>query len=482
MTSHLLNSLPSISALVSSIPSGKDPYTYGLNLLESSAFPPVEPKTFRILIFMSFIHACTIIASGMFIILTFLRTRDKRNKGWIARRFYVKGSPNTYWIPNTSLAVAVCQLLTSCFCEVYTYVDYASLKSPEFAGKISIAVCVQFMWLFNFYSYVVTSWGALSTCLSAPDPSLVLGKIVLNRPGILYVISALVPVFVTSIVIGWSIVLGQAYHKVIQNVQNVRNLLLASSQVWNAGLLPPPRDFFNILDASGVLLEATGKLITWLRWNSFIWAILWTLTATTYICSVWPLVKMIKTCSERIVQMKTSSQSSEDSNFPSLPQTVPNDENQSKNVCIALRRSYIFLMCHCSVMTVSILYTFSVCIVIGIHADQVILMSQWRSLGAWLYLVSGVFSAIAMLSQAWRSCSDFEFTTPSTVSDLRTLRVKNSECQNGPWNSLTSRSEFSSDAHEDNIDIYEEILIISTANILDSEKKVMGHNLEILRE
>lgn len=415
MTSPILNTLPSIGQIVALLPPGGNPYSFGLRLVESSAFPSVEQRTYTILIVLSIIHACTILFCGTVISIPCWRRYDQgiaqRRMIWLLKKFYITESKKTYWIPNTSLAVAICQLLTSCFCEIYTYVDYASLKSPEFAGKMSLGICVQFMWLFSFYSYFVTSWGALNTCLCSPHPSSVLTKRVISRPIILYIFCTGVPVLVTIITLTWSIILAIAYRQEIQHITLVRDLLITASENWESKIVPPPDEFVKILKAGDSLLKATAHLISCLKWNSFTWALLWTVTGIFYTHSVWPLVKLMKSCSDRMRHVRVLRVEEHPSSIPQPPSLGPRSEptinhRNIKDVGKALRRAYIFLVCHCTVMTISVVYTILVCLIIGTHTEKVIVVAQWRSLGSWLYLVSGGFSAIAMLFQSWRSYTE----------------------------------------------------------------------------
>ncbi|KAG0139825.1 hypothetical protein CROQUDRAFT_665963 [Cronartium quercuum f. sp. fusiforme G11] len=429
MTSPILNRLPPITEIISLIPPGANPYKFGLGLVESSAFPSVDPRTYTILIILSIIHACTIVFCGAVIAIPYWRKRERGKKMvWLLKKFYVSESRKIYWIPNTSLAVAICQLLTSCFCEIYTYVDYASLKSPEFAGRMSLGVCVQFMWLFSFYSYFVTSWGALNTCLCSPHPSAVLNKRLISRPIFLYFVCTLIPVLVTIITLTWSIVLAVAYHHEIHHITYVRDLLTTASNRWETKATATPNEFLKIVFAGDALLKATNRLITCLKWNSFTWAMLWSFTGLFYTYSVWPLIKLMRSCSKRMTHIEILRADSKP-NLHGHPFTTFSDRPLSQNTQgfgKVLRRGYIFLVCHCTVMTISVIYTIAVCIVIGTHTEKVIVMAQWRSLGSWLYLVSGGFSAAAMLFQSWRSYTETDFDFPqstdspaqSTTTDL----------------------------------------------------------------
>ncbi|EGG10616.1 uncharacterized protein MELLADRAFT_93647 [Melampsora larici-populina 98AG31] len=537
MTSPILNTLPSIGDILALLPPGGNPYSFGLELVESSAFPSVEKKTYQILIGLSIIHACTILFCGTVISIPCWRKHEEsksnykargrsRSRGggggegegqrmiWLLKKFYITESKKTYWIPNTSLAVAICQLLTSCFCEIYTYVDYASLKSPEFAGKMSLGICVQFMWLFNFYSYFVTSWGALNTCLHLkflfislclPHPSSVLTKRVISQPMILYIFCTGVPILVTIITLTWSIILAIAYRKEIDHITLVRDLLSNASKNWEAKVIPDPDEFIKIVMAGDELLKSTAHLINCLKWNSFTWAFLWTITGIFYTNSVWPLVKLMKSCSNRMRHIRVVRVGDHPNLItPSQPSSlIPNYEapinHQSiKGVGKALRRAYIFLVCHCTVMTISVVYTILVCLIIGTHTEKVIVVARWRSLGSWLYLVSGGFSAIAMLFQSWRSYTETDVnkssstcisTSSITSIDLyHKLSYKLGRRQT-TTSSRSTRTESSYSTSSSNHQIKEiepvlkdlrwsdEILIIRNPKIFKND-----HDLEILKE
>ncbi|OAV94477.1 hypothetical protein PTTG_11996 [Puccinia triticina 1-1 BBBD Race 1] len=485
MNSTSFNFLPSISQFLSNVPPGEDPFSFGIRMLDASVYPTVNPETFTILIAMSFIHACTIILSVLVIILPFLRPRARRKQFWIVKKFNIGSSTDHYWMPNTSVALAFFQLLIGCICEVYTYLSYVALKSPGFANKMSIGVWIQFIWMFSFFSYFITSWGAISTCLGSPQPSTILRSPMLRRAGSLYAICIIIPLLVTMFTLAWSVALGFSYHKIQAEVEQVRNMLIDASSERKAGNHPSLQQMLEILENAKNLLNTTRTLIFRLKYNSFLWAGLWTFTAAMYTYSVWPLIRMFRTCYQQMEGMKAtelpatkSKKSREDSSKREKPH---------ERVGAALRRSYRFLMWHCVVMTMSIIYNFCICLVVGVHSEHVIVVSEWRALGAWLFLVGGAFSAIAMLSQTWRSYIKFDFT--QEVTDQVTGSENESETSNKhKWNTLTSGSsgiptisELGLSADEHQTQHTENVLVISITGAA-GDKITAECNIETLRE
>ncbi|KAH9445778.1 hypothetical protein Pst134EB_023614 [Puccinia striiformis f. sp. tritici] len=279
MSSTSFNFLPSIPQILSTVPPGEDPFSFGLRMLDASVYPTVDPGTFSILIVMSFLHACTIILSVLVIILPFLRPRGRRKQFWIVKKFTIGSTTDNYWMPNTSLALAFFQLLIGCVCEVYTYLSYMALKSPGFANKMSIGVWIQFIWLYNFYSYFITSWGAISTCLSSPQPATVLRFPILRKAGSLYTICIVIPLLVTLFTLAWSVALGFSYHKIQADVERVRNVLIQASSERKSGHHVNLQQMLQIFEDAKTLINTTRTLIFRLKYNSFLWAGIWTFTA-----------------------------------------------------------------------------------------------------------------------------------------------------------------------------------------------------------
>ncbi|PLW41660.1 hypothetical protein PCASD_05433 [Puccinia coronata f. sp. avenae] len=485
MTSTPFTSLPSISQILSTVPTGEDPFSFGLRMLDASVYPTVNPKTFSILIVLSFIHACTIILSILVIILPFLRPSDGRKQLWIVKKFTIGSSTETYWMPNTSLALAFFQLLIGCVCEVYTYLEYVALKSPGFANKMSIGVWIQFIWLYNFYSYFITSWGAISTCLGSPQPSTVLRSAIWRKTDILYAICVVIPMMVTMFTLAWSIVLSLSYRRIQANVEQVRNMLITASAERKVGSHPSLQQMLLILENAKTLLDTTRALIFRLKCNSLLWAGIWTFTAAMYTYSVWPLIRMFRTCYKQMEEMKAHGKLS--TNAPASGNSSKRD-TPHKRVGAALRRSYRFLMCHCAVMTISIIYNFCICIVVGVHSEHIIVVSEWRALGAWLFLVGGAFSAIAMLSQTWRSYIKFEFTQEASAHETG-LKEEPQTSNKRTWNTLasgstdvpTTTSELGLSVGEDKVEIAEDILVICIPGDTFKGKIRADYNIETLR-
>ncbi|KNE95759.1 hypothetical protein PSTG_10975 [Puccinia striiformis f. sp. tritici PST-78] len=486
MSSTSFNFLPSIPQILSTVPPGEDPFSFGLRMLDASVYPTVDPGTFSILIVMSFLHACTIILSVLVIILPFLRPRGRRKQFWIVKKFTIGSTTDNYWMPNTSLALAFFQLLIGCVCEVYTYLSYMALKSPGFANKMSIGVWIQFIWLYNFYSYFITSWGAISTCLSSPQPATVLRFPILRKAGSLYTICIVIPLLVTLFTLAWSVALGFSYHKIQADVERVRNVLIQASSERKSGHRVNLRQMLQIFEDAKTLINTTRTLIFRLKYNSFLWAGIWTFTAAMYTSAVCPLITMFRTCYKRMEEMKTTEQPAFSSQ-KSPPRGSSSGERNHERVGAALRRSYRFLMCHCAVMTISIMYNFCICLVVGIHSEHVIVVSEWRALGAWLFLVGGAFSAIAMLSQTWRSYIKFDFSQEVT-DEGKGMKDEPKTSNKHRWNTLASGSsgnptisELGVTVEEDKIESAEDILVICIPRTIANNSKA-DCNVEILRE
>ncbi|KAH9445779.1 hypothetical protein Pst134EB_023615 [Puccinia striiformis f. sp. tritici] len=195
---------------------------------------------------------------------------------------------------------------------------------------------------------------------------------------------------------------------------------------------------------------------------------------------------MFRTCYKRMEEMKTTEQPAFSSQ-KSPPRGSSSGERNHERVGAALRRSYRFLMCHCAVMTISIMYNFCICLVVGIHSEHVIVVSEWRALGAWLFLVGGAFSAIAMLSQTWRSYIKFDFSQEVT-DEGKGMKDEPKTSNKHRWNTLASGSsgnptisELGVTVEEDKIESAEDILVICIPRTIANNSKA-DCNVEILRE
>ncbi|KAI7945676.1 hypothetical protein MJO29_012064, partial [Puccinia striiformis f. sp. tritici] len=483
MSSTSFNFLPSIPQILSTVPPGEDPFSFGLRMLDASVYPTVDPGTFSILIVMSFLHACTIILSVLVIILPFLRPRGRRKQFWIVKKFTIGSrrssdclfvfhkATDNYWMPNTSLALAFFQLLIGCVCEVYTYLSYMALKSPGFANKMSIGVWSLFYHIMGGNKHL---------------PATVLRFPILRKAGSLYTICIVIPLLVTLFTLAWSVALGFSYHKIQADVERVRNVLIQASSERKSGHRVNLRQMLQIFEDAKTLINTTRTLIFRLKYNSFLWAGIWTFTAAMYTSAVCPLITMFRTCYKRMEEMKTTEQPALSSQ-KSPPRGSSSGERNHERVGAALRRSYRFLMCHCAVMTISIMYNFCICLVVGIHSEHVIVVSEWRALGAWLFLVGGAFSAIAMLSQTWRSYIKFDFSQEVT-DEGKGMKDEPKTSNKHRWNTLASGSsgnptisELGVTVEEDKIESAEDILVICIPRTIADNSKA-DCNVEILRE
>ncbi|KNZ47720.1 hypothetical protein VP01_61g8 [Puccinia sorghi] len=473
MTSSSFTFLPSVTQILSQVPPGEDPFSFGLRMLDASVYPTVNPKTFSILIVLSFIHACTIILSILVIMLPFLRPNDGRKRFWIVKKFtigsianfnlilYVKLPIITGCLTPVTLALAFFQLLIGCVCEVYTYLEYLALKSTGFANKMSIGVWIQFIWLCNFYSYFITSWGAISTCLGSPQPSTVLRSPIWRKMETLHAVCIITPMVVTMFTLAWSVALSLSYSKIQATVDQLRVMLIAASSERKSGGHVDSQRMLVVLEKAMVLLDTTRTLIFRLKCNSLLWSGIWSFTAAMYTSSVWPLITMFRTCYQRMEEMKTNGNLT--INSPPSEDLSKREGTQShENFGAALRRSYSakgFLMCHCAMMTISIIYNFCICVVVGVHSEQIIVISEWRALGSWLFLVGGAFSAIAMVSQTvrqsvwnweaweWRSYIKFEFTQEVSNHHETGSKTNSETSHKQNWNAMASVSSRTATAH-----------------------------------
>ncbi|KAA1091880.1 hypothetical protein PGTUg99_014616 [Puccinia graminis f. sp. tritici] len=266
---------------------------------------------------------------------------------------------------------------------------------------------------------------------------------------------------VTIFTLAWSIALGFSYHKIQADVAQVRGMLTKASSERKSGGHPNIQQMLQILENAKTLLNTTRTLILRLKYNSLLWAAIWTLAAAMYTYSVWPLIKMFRVCYKRMEEIKATEQPA--MNSKKAPGASKRDRPHER-VGIALRRSYI-----------------------GVHSEHVIVVSEWRALGAWLFLVGGAFSATAMLSQTWRSYIKFDFA--QEVSEQVTGLENESETTNKhKWNTLASGSsgnptlsELGMSTGQHKTESTEDVLVISITEVTRDKIKSQC-NIETLRE
>ncbi|EGG08837.1 uncharacterized protein MELLADRAFT_115912 [Melampsora larici-populina 98AG31] len=351
-------------------------------------YPPVPPSTFKILAGFAVVHSMIIGVCCLVIVLPIVYSRSKRRKYfWIWKRVYISHVTTPLWVVNSVMIVAMAQLVSSIVCLLYTYLDYASFTSPAVARKINLQVLAQIMWLFGFYEYWTTTCSGLCTVLCSPLRRIPAPlRPLVNHPQLVNYFNLSVPIMMTTATIAWQVSLSLAHQNESKMYLVLRERLISDGKQLDNKETIQFKLLFEILRE---YIHVNQKLVSLLRGNSYFWFSTGLITLTTKI-----------------------QQPGCDSEQPGSDSEQPGSDSERNwkpdKVAASLRQGYIYMLCHFSVMAFSITYTIVVCLLVAIQARQVVDDSTWRSLGSWLYLVSGVIVAFALLLQSWRICTDLD--------------------------------------------------------------------------
>lgn len=393
---------------------GDNPYTNGAKFLERRRYPPVAPSTFKILAGFAVIHSMIIGVCCLVIVFPIVYSRSKRRKYfWIWKRVYVSQVTTPLFVVNSVMIVAMAQLVSSVVCLIYTYLDYASFTSPAVARKINLQVLAQIMWLFGFYEYWTTSCSGLCTVLCSPLRRIPAPlRPLVNHPHLVNYFNLSVPIIVTIATIAWQVSLSLAHQKESQMYIVLREILLSTGDRLDD---KKPIDFKNLFKILKQYIHVNHKLVDQLRGNSFFWFSIDLVTLSFFSISGGSLFSLLRHSAIQVDRLGQSSPHTKIETKIEHPKSDPEQTGSGSErnwkpdqVAASLRQGYIYMLCHFSVMAFSITYTVVVCLLVGIQAKKVVVDSEWRSLGSWLYLVCGVIVAFALLLQSWRICTDLD--------------------------------------------------------------------------
>ncbi|KAH9809434.1 hypothetical protein DFH28DRAFT_557066 [Melampsora americana] len=426
-----------VHQLMQNIPHGTNTFRASRELLERTRYPPVNPSTYQILIAFAAVHSCIMWVCGVVIVVPIAFSQIKRGKYlWIFRKAYAGKGQTPFHVPNSVLAVAFTQLISSLLCLVYSCLYYASFASPKVASRVYLYAWVQLMWLFGFYGYWITGWSGLCTILCSPITQIPrpLRKLV-NRPNAVNAFHTLVPIFVSACTLVWILFLVLAYHREFVEYNRLKALLNAAAIQLDHRQRVNGSTMYTVAMR---FLTANRKLTQIVRWNSYFWAMVGFFTLFPFILSGWSLIGLVRHSSFSVQKMMQ----------PVEGVKTPDSEGlvHAEKISKELRRGYVYVTCHFSAMLLSMVYTIVICTLLGVKADKVVLDSRWRSLGSWLYLICGVIVAAAMLLQSWRIFTDLDIiitdtgTKESKTMDESGSRTLTSVCRASSIGSLEDLS------------------------------------------
>lgn len=404
--------LAKVQEFIADLTPGQNPFRLGIDHIQERRYPQVSASTNDILISFAIIHAFIIWVCCMVIIVPISCSHVRRKKYlWYFKLVHVDRALTPFRIPNSVLAVAITQLISSLICLIYCCLDYMSLQAPKTSRRIPLYAWVQLMWLFSFYGYWITGWSGLCTILCSPLSRVPwLLRPIVKKPKLVNILCILVPAIITFGTLVWTVIITVAYYQEAWIYVRLFDKMTIASNQWDSANVSNI-DYPGIFESAVELVDANLKLIEKLRWNSFWWALISLLTL--FFCSVsgWSLVQLLRYSTSIVKKLHMNRTHVKDLGSSNYVWT------EASEISLALRKGYIYLLSHGMVMIASILYKTVICILIGSKADLVIATSHWRALGSWMYLVSGVIVVAALLLQSWRIFTDLDIIIPQTQMD-----------------------------------------------------------------
>ncbi|KAH9824015.1 hypothetical protein DFH28DRAFT_944304 [Melampsora americana] len=392
-------------------PPGVNPYHYAAKLLEERRFPTVPQSTFKILQAFGVTHMCIICVCCLVIMVPILISQAKRLKYcWTFKKAFAGKTQKSFYIPNSVLAVAVTQLVSSVLCLLYAYLDYISFKSSKTAAGVYLYAWVQLMWLFGFYGYWITGWSGLCTILCSPLSQIPRPlRPLVTRPQVVNVLGILFPATVTVGTIAWVAILIVAYHHEFETFAQLRAAIVVAGNEFE---IDQAVNLKTLVKVGLKFHKVNGELTRRIRWNSFFWAVIGIFTLLLFVLSGWSLIMLLRKGATKLEALKPDNAHLK---LSGLSHSLCSDPIQISRV---LKRGYVYVVSHFVIMMASMTYKIVICLLIGVNAELVVMNSRWRSLGSWLYLLCGVIVAPAMLLQTWRIFTDLDIIIPeSQVGD-----------------------------------------------------------------
>ncbi|EGG11478.1 uncharacterized protein MELLADRAFT_102474 [Melampsora larici-populina 98AG31] len=246
----------------------------------------------------------------------------------------------------------------------------------------------------------------LYACLCSP-----LGQIprplrpLVTRPQVVNLIGILFPVAVSVGTIAWVFFLIFAYHHESLTFTQLSASIMVAGDEFEAGKTVDLKDLIKV----GLKFHnVNSELMSRIRWNSFFWAIIGFITLLLFVLSGWSLIALLRHGATKLEALKPNNAHLKLSDVTQFLSSHP------KQIARDLKRGYAYVVCHFVIMMASMSYKIVICVIIGVHADLMVMDARWRSLGSWLYLLCGVIVAPAMLLQTWRIFTDLDIIIPES--------------------------------------------------------------------
>lgn len=406
----------------------------GLNAYQ---YPSVYPYVQRVLVASSAIYFFVLVLCMSILAIPLFRGVQARRKHlWFWRKQYLPGRTDIpYLIPNGGLAVVISQFFGCIIFEVYILLSYRALRSPEFSQSH-----YQYFWLTisyapGYFGFWYSGFSALYICLFSPSRA---GSHYPNKqrhmphPIIMNTICIGTPIFTALGAIGWGIASvvtarekNMAYDAVLEQLANGSDPTLGLQRYAEAG----------------------NRFIGQFRWASFCWTVAAFVAVVFYCITIILFLRLLKGTVD-VARGKTNLLSQTERScavdeggkstvLVSSTALVVAPPLQNSRLAQNLRNGYRFLVWHCGLLTIVLIWYFVVGIFLTVKIEKIPDHEGWRSLSIWTVVSSSFLLSAALLLQSWRVLTDRDVThegppppalvnTPKQTNDYNVLNLDRS--------------------------------------------------------
>lgn len=415
---------------LSSIPESGNPYEYAIEILERMVYPKIHPTILGCLIFFASVHATIIISCIAVIAIPIKAGKEGRKKNlWIYHKRYVKEFEMPYYLPNSSMGVAITQFFSSSCFIAFIFLAYHSYQSPAFQRSCYLFVWYGFCYLPGYIGLYLTAWTACLTCLTSR------GRDGRTRaicqyfsPKLVNSVVLIIPLAVTIYSVVICVLLSKAIRTFNIAYDTLREDLLVASKSWVSATQDGGVEHLSVVLSN---LQDLGHAVDNLERSCsdaasgwIFWVLLLLLC---YAIAVSALLRLLRQC---IVASSTCTSS--DTNTYVAKTVIQSQASELK-----MRSCFNYMVRHCSFMFLAILYDLGVAIVLHTTSSH-LTDPTWRSISLLISLVSAMLVSPAMLFQAWRTFTERDSaqnqsqTPTQPPTHLPTIKVESKTTKNEP--------------------------------------------------
>lgn len=454
------STIPSYEYLLNRIPPEQNPYEVIMQLVDGWVFPVVPKFTYVLLVIFGASNIITIIACLAVVFIPLRRRGHARDKHvWWFRTHHVDSSVSPFYIPNAGLAVAITQALANFMFLIYTVLSYFSFKDRKVMRWSYIYVWYDVCWLPGYIGFYLTAVSALYAWLCSPIQTHT--RRTLCQPLILNTIFALIPILVTLSCFSFAILIVNRMNTFFAAYDQLEVCYRAASDAWeqqeaNSKSSSMPYHLLNSLlspaEAFELMRSETDILIKILKYSSISWIVAGLFLASFYAIAVIAFVKVIRSSfkivksgrigtgelptendferSKRACKIKKKRfpvvgwwRNTESASHELCPVDLPLQQPRtepSQNQ-IELEKGYRYLVRHCTLMLIGLLFDVGVGFQLMLSADE-LSNPTYRCINALLCCLDVIVITPAMLFRTWRILTEKD-VTESHVSDEISTRV-----------------------------------------------------------